>query len=88
MQVRENERKAYERLRTIIHSVHDGVVATDEQGRITAVNLVAEEIFGFHEKDVLGLRIEQAIPNTRIDKVLRTGQPELEQLQQTPKGTS
>ena len=86
VQVRENERKAYERLRTIIHSVHDGVVATDELGRITAVNLVAEEIFGFREGDALGMRIEQAIPNTRIDKVLRTGQPELEQLQQTPKG--
>ena len=86
VQVRENERKAYERLRTIIHSVHDGVVATDEQGRITAVNLVAEEIFGLREKDALGMHIEQAIPNTRIDKVLSTGQPELEQLQQTPKG--
>ncbi|MBP2667735.1 MAG: propanediol utilization protein [Firmicutes bacterium] len=86
VQVRENERRAYERLRTIIHSVHDGVVATDELGRITAVNLVAEEIFGFKEKDVLGTLIGQAIPNTRIDKVLQTGQPELEQLQQTPKG--
>ncbi|MHC1761186.1 MAG: sigma 54-interacting transcriptional regulator [Negativicutes bacterium] len=84
--VRENERRAYERLRTIIHSVHDGVVATDEQGRITAVNLVAEEIFGFKEKDVLGTPIGQAIPNTRIDKVLQTGIAELEQLQQTPKG--
>jgi PAS domain S-box-containing protein len=84
--VRENERRAYERLRTIIHSVHDGVVATDEQGRITAVNLVAEEIFGFKEKAVLGMLIGDAIPNTRIDKVLQTGQAELEQLQQTPKG--
>ncbi len=84
--VRENERRAYERLRTIIHSVHDGVVATDEQGRITAVNLVAEEIFGFKEKNVLGMPIGEAIPNTRIDKVLQTGQAELEQLQQTPKG--
>ena len=84
--VRENERRAYERLRTIIHSVHDGVVATDETGRITAVNLVAEEIFGFKERDVLGMTIGQAIPNTRIDKVLQTGQAELEQLQQTPKG--
>ena len=84
--VRENERRAYERLRTIIHSVHDGVVATDETGRITAVNLVAEEIFGFKERDVLGMPIGRAIPNTRIDKVLQTGQAELEQLQQTPKG--
>ena len=84
--VRENERRAYERLRTIIHSVHDGVVATDETGCITAVNLVAEEIFGFKERDVLGMTIGQAIPNTRIDKVLQTGQAELEQLQQTPKG--
>lgn len=86
VQVRENERRAYERLRTIIHSVHDGVVATDEKGMITAANLVAEEIFGFREKDVVGSPIGQVIPNTRIDKVLRTGQPELEQLQQTPKG--
>ena len=86
VQVREDERRAYERLRTIIHSVHDGVVATDEKGCITAVNLVAEEIFGFKEKDVLGTPIGQAIPNTRIDKVLQTGQAELEQLQQTPKG--
>lgn len=85
-QIRENERKAYERLRTIIHSVHDGVVATDEKGMITAVNLIAEGIFGFKEEDVVGTFISIAIPNTRIEKLLRTGLPELEELQLTPKG--
>jgi len=84
--IRENERKAYERLRTIIHSVHDGVVATDEKGLITSVNLIAEDIFGFKEEDVVGTFISIAIPNTRIDKVLRTGLPEIEELQLTPKG--
>lgn len=84
--VRENERKAYERLRTIIHSVNDGVVATDEHGSIVAANLTAEGIFGFKEADVIGIHISKIIPNTRVDKVLKTGQPELEQLQLTPKG--
>lgn len=84
--IRENERKAYERLRTIIQSVHEGIVATDEVGRITAVNLIAEDIFGCREADVLGVPVSSAIPNTRIDKVLRTGVAELEQLQLTPKG--
>jgi PAS domain S-box-containing protein len=43
-----------ERLRVTIQSLGDAVVATDEQGRITQLNPVAEELTGWTQADAVG----------------------------------
>jgi len=86
IEIRNKERQASEKLKTIINAVHDGVVATDEKGRITAVNPIAEEIFRVKEREVVGVPIGDVIANSRVDEVIASAQSELEQLQHTPVG--
>ncbi|WP_425058854.1 Anaerobic nitric oxide reductase transcription regulator NorR [Sporomusa carbonis] len=84
--VREVEKREAERLHAILNFVHDGVIATDEQGIVTLMNPVAEQIFNLSKASVVGKRINDVIPNTQIDTTLKTGVAQLEDLQKVPDG--
>ena len=86
LQVREEEQKNAQRFEAVLNFVHDGVLATDECGLLTVVNPVAEKIFDVQRDEVLGLPVTAVITDTRIDKVLHSGAPEFDQLQQAPAG--
>jgi len=72
-----------ERLRITLHSIGDGVIATDEQGRVTLINEVAESLTGWTEKDAFGLPLDKIFPLINeqtgkpvadpVEKVLKTG---------------
>jgi PAS domain S-box-containing protein len=76
-------REERERLRVTLHSIGDGVIATDAEGRVTLLNPVAEELTGWTGTRAIGLPLPQvfAIVNeeTRLEvenpvsKVLREG---------------
>ncbi len=63
MQVRRRSQQATavaaENLRTILHSMGDGVIATDAAGRITTLNPVAERLTGWPQADAAGRPIEE-----------------------------
>ena len=86
LRVREEEQKNAQRFEAVLNFVHDGVLATDEGGLLTVVNPVAEKIFDVQRDEVLGLSVTTVIRDTRIDKVLESGSPEFDQLQQAPAG--
>lgn len=86
LSVREEEQKNAQRFEAVLNFVHDGVLATDEGGLLTVVNPVAEKIFDVQRDEVLGLPVTTVIQDTRIDKVLASGSPEFDQLQQAPAG--
>ena len=86
LRVREEEQKNAQRFEAVLNFVHDGVLATDEGGLLTVVNPVAEKIFDVQRDEVLGLPVTTVIRDTRIDKVLQSGSPEFDQLQQAPAG--
>ncbi len=44
-----------ERLRVTLHSIGDGVIATDVFGRITSLNKVAEQLTGWADEEAVGL---------------------------------
>jgi PAS domain S-box-containing protein len=48
-----------ERLRVTLASIGDAVIATDEQGRVTRLNTVAEALTGWTEADAVGKRLEE-----------------------------
>jgi PAS domain S-box-containing protein len=48
-----------EGLRATLYSIGDGVLATDEQGRVTRINPVAERLTGWPEKDAVGRPIDE-----------------------------
>ena len=86
LSVREEEQKNAQRFEAVLNFVHDGVLATDQCGLLTVVNPVAEKIFDVQRDEVLGLPVTSVIQDTRIDKVLASGSPEFDQLQQAPAG--
>ena len=68
---------------TMLQSVHEGIIAVDNQSTITLVNKSALQIFqkaGLSQKPV-GMKIYDYMPSTRLDQVLETGKPELDEEQ-------
>ncbi|QOX65610.1 diguanylate cyclase [Anoxybacterium hadale] len=58
-QLEEHLEQEKERLRITITSIGDGVISTDQRGRITILNQVAERMTGWKQADALGLPIEK-----------------------------
>jgi PAS domain S-box-containing protein len=86
LRVQEEEQKVTQRFQAILNFVHDGVVATDEKGRITLLNPAAENAFRVRQSQVLGHPIASAIKETGIDEVLKSGKAEIGQLQKVHDG--
>ncbi len=62
-----------------IEKAYEGLVVVDSDGCITKFKY--EKLLGIKEKDVLGKHITEVIENTRLHKVLKTGKPEVGDLQ-------
>ncbi|SFJ29785.1 sigma 54-interacting transcriptional regulator [Thermoflavimicrobium dichotomicum] len=78
----QNLRQRQHELEAIINSTHDGMVAVNQYGQITLFNRAAERLLGMKAKDVLGKDVSKAVPYTRLDVVLKSGKPELNQKQE------
>ncbi|MEW6237437.1 MAG: PAS domain S-box protein [Candidatus Omnitrophota bacterium] len=48
-----------ERLKVTLHSIGDGVIATDSGGIIVLINTIAEKLTGWTESEALGRRLEE-----------------------------
>lgn len=68
-------------LKVILEMTHDGVITVDKDGRITLFNKAAERIMGLGAGDVMGQRALEVIPNSRLQHVLDSGEPEYDQSQ-------
>lgn len=75
--------KILEERSTMLQSVHEGIIAVDEHSTITLVNKSALQIFqkaGLNPNPV-GMKIHDYMPSSRLDRVLQTGEPELDEEQ-------
>jgi propionate catabolism operon transcriptional regulator len=70
-----------ERLRIIIDFAYDGIIATDKKGFITVFNPSAEKIIGLPRQRAINCNIDKVLDNSRMIKVMETGEPELNQIQ-------
>lgn len=68
-------------LELVLNSTHDAIVAVDADARVRVFNPAAERLLGRSAREVLGKNVRDVIPNTRLDKVLATGEAELNQRQ-------
>lgn len=59
-------------LDAIIQKINNGVIATDNNGKIVICNKVASEMFNI-QKDVIGQNADEVLPNLDINKPLKTG---------------
>lgn len=82
--VKEKELKEYhEEFRTVLYSIGDGVITTDDSGRIRQMNHTAEELTGWSETISCGKPLEQVfkiineetreIVENPVHKVLKSG---------------
>jgi PAS domain S-box-containing protein len=54
----ERLRQSEERFRITLASIGDAVIATDQLGRVTFINAVAEQLTGWHMQEALGLPLD------------------------------
>lgn len=74
--------KLYHEKMGILDAIHEGLVAIDQDGRITLMNDSAFQILHFKKKEenerIIGHNIEEVIPNTRMLNVLDTRKAEFD----------
>lgn len=58
---------------TIINSLHDGVLITDDEGYIKYVNTSYMRLTGVNGKDILNRKVQSVRKGARLPEVLRTG---------------
>ncbi|RMG05729.1 MAG: sigma-54-dependent transcriptional regulator [Nitrospirae bacterium] len=65
----------------ILDYTTDGIIAVDHEGIVVFMNSAAERITGLSRDSVIGRDVVQAIPNTRLNIVVKTGIPEIDKKQ-------
>lgn len=67
--------RMFEEKEAILQSIHEGIIAVNEQGTVTMINQTAMEYLSDkkNQKDVIGAPIQEIIKNTGLIEVLATG---------------
>ncbi|WP_338826229.1 Anaerobic nitric oxide reductase transcription regulator NorR [Moorella thermoacetica] len=78
--VRRRERARAEQFKAILDFAYEGIVATDQEGRITLVNPAAEKILGLAAHRAVGRPAREVLPGVPLDQVLQSGQKRLGEL--------
>lgn len=66
----------------ILEHLRDGVIIVDSSGIVTYLNRQAQQITGLDPQKVLGQPAVDVIPNSRLNRVVKTGKPEIGKKQQ------
>lgn len=67
--------RSLDAMKDIVDNAYQGMVLVDKDGRV--LKWCYEKLFGIKEEDVLGKHVDEAIENTRLHVVVKTGQKEL-----------
>ncbi|MDN5341478.1 sigma 54-interacting transcriptional regulator [Oceanotoga sp. DSM 15011] len=70
-----------ELIRSILDQLLEGVIAVDERENIFFINDSACQILNLKKEDILNKNVVETVPNTRLHILLRTGESELDRLQ-------
>ncbi|OOM69974.1 sensor histidine kinase DcuS [Clostridium puniceum] len=77
--------KLYNEKMGMLDAIHEGLVAVDDEARITLINDSALNILHFensiNKEHIIGQNVEMVIPNSRLINVLETGRSEFEEEQ-------
>ena len=75
------EKRRSSRLAALLECANEGIIAIDENGKITICNQAAEKIIGVKAQEIIGENIEAVIPNTHLHEVLVDGQTHINEFQ-------
>ncbi len=87
LRITELEKEKRKRFQAVLDFVHDGIVVANEKGTITFLNPLAEKVFLVKKEEALGKNIAEITLMTRINNVLNTGMPEIQQIQELDTST-
>lgn len=62
MEMSKNPLVTGEAFREIFHSMSEGIVMVDEEGKIELANPIAEQIFGYEKNGLTGIMLEELLP--------------------------
>ncbi|WP_226582877.1 sigma-54 interaction domain-containing protein [Halobacillus litoralis] len=63
----------------ILNSIHDGMIVIDNHETITFVNRSAERITGSKKSSIIGRKVNEVIPTSRLPKILASKKEEVNQ---------
>lgn len=69
-------------LETMVDSAVEGIVIVDSEGIIVYLNKAYEELLGITREQAIGRHVTEVIDNTRMHIVVKTGIPEIGEIQQ------
>ena len=61
-------------LNAVINSTHNGILTVNEAGEISLINKAAEWIRGLKQEDVVGKKISEVMPQSKLPEILASGQ--------------
>ena len=70
---------ANDNINTILEMSHEGVIAINDNGKVTYCNSTAKELVHKKAVDIIGLALTDLIPNSPALQVLKTGEGYIEQ---------
>ena len=68
-------REFREQISSIMDSAENGIIAINESGTIVTANRKAMDLFGVRADEFIGRNILEAIPNTRLMDIMKSGKP-------------
>lgn len=74
-----NWKRSMKQLEVLIESIHEGIIAIDEQGIITTCNQTAQELIHKTKAELIGKEMKEIWPNSPMLNVLHSGKGYLEQ---------
>lgn len=67
--------KLYTERTETFNAMHEGVIAIDNNFTVTIFNIKAKQILGVDQEDLIGKKIYQILPDTRLPEILDYNQP-------------
>jgi two-component system, sporulation sensor kinase E len=62
-------------LETVFNAIHEGIVVTDSNGRVTYLNDAACKLFGLEPADAIGKRLDERVRGLDWDSLTQSGGP-------------
>ncbi|WP_147566592.1 sigma 54-interacting transcriptional regulator [Clostridium tyrobutyricum] len=61
----------------VVQNINEALIGIDESGKLIIANNRAEEILSINSKEDIGKYIEDKVPETKLNRILKTGKDEL-----------
>jgi len=62
-------------LETVFNAIHEGIIVTDSNGRVTYLNDAASKLFGLDAVDAIGKRLDERVRGLDWESLTHTGGP-------------